>query len=138
MTQNPENPYGKPSEAAPSYAAPAPYDQPGQGAPYGATATDPGKTLAIVSIILPFVGFSLVGLILAIVAKVKSKKAGYKNTLAFASIIVNIVVLVLSIIAIILIIVFFANVANEISEACRNGAESVTINGETVSCQGIS
>lgn len=50
---------------------------------------NPGKTLAIISLVLPFLSLSAVGLVLAIIAKVKSKKAGFKNTLATVSIVLN-------------------------------------------------
>jgi hypothetical protein len=128
-------PYGQSAPQAPPapYAAPAPYGQQPAGYP-GAPATDPGKTMAIIAVILPFVGFSLVGLILGIIAKAKSKKAGYKNTLALVAIIISIVAIVASIIVTIVLVVFFANLANEVTQACQNGAETVTINGQLVSC----
>ncbi len=157
MSSNtPENPYGQqppPGAGAtpPDYGAPAPtdapqaygqqppaYNQPPQsGAPYGAPANDPGKTMGIIALVLPFVGFSLVGLVLGIIAKVKSKKAGFKNTPALIAIIVSIVVTIASIIAIVAGIVFFMNVANEIAEACQNGAETVTINGDVIPCSNV-
>ncbi|WP_104091592.1 DUF4190 domain-containing protein [Arthrobacter sp. GMC3] len=148
---NPENPYAKPvqpAEPAP-VAPPAPYAQPVQPAPYGqqpgqyvqqpggyapAPATDPGKTMAIIAVILPFVGFSLVGLILGIIAKVKSKKAGYKNTLALVAIIISAVAIVVSIIGGIILIVFLGNLANEITQACQDGVGTVTVNGQIVDC----
>lgn len=74
-------------------------------AQYAAPATsDPGKTLAIISLILAFF-FNLAGLVLAIVAKSKSKKAGFKNSLATVSIVVNVVVLLLSIVAAVLFVI---------------------------------
>lgn len=82
--------YGGPPQA-PQYGAP-----PAGGAPgYPATAQDPGKTMGIVGLVLSFLGcLSIVGLILSIVALNKSKKAGYKNGVALAGIIVGAVVLV--------------------------------------------
>lgn len=144
MSQIPENPTGKPVPSAPQ----APYTQPGApaaygqqpGQYYGAPVVDPGKTMAIVSIILPFVGFSIVGLILAIIAKRKSTKAGFKNGLALGSIIVNAVVIVVSIIITIFAIVAFMNVldlTNQAIEACQSGAETVTIAGQVFSCSSV-
>ena len=52
-------------------------------------ASDPGKTLAIVGIVLGVIGLSLIGLILSIIAIVKSSKAGFKNTLAIVGIVLN-------------------------------------------------
>lgn len=49
----------------------------------------PGKVLAIISLILAFLGLSLIGLILAIVAKIKSRRAGLKNNLAVVSMVIN-------------------------------------------------
>ncbi len=77
----------------PAYTAPA-----GGAATYGG-ATDPGKTMGIVGLVLSFLGcLSIVGLILSIIARNKSKKAGYNNGLALAGIIVGSIVLVISII----------------------------------------
>lgn len=64
---------------------------------------DPGKTLGIVGFVFAFVGLQLVGLILSIIGFNKSKKAGFKNTLAFVGIILNAVFLVLGT----LIVAFF-------------------------------
>lgn len=142
-----ENPQSNPGQQPPAYGQQPPVytGQPSapqgqQPGPYGAPAVDPGKTMAIVSIILPFVGFSLIGLILAIIAKGKSKKAGYKNTLAFASIIINVVILILSIIGAIIGIIFFMNfieMTNQAVEACQSGAETVTIAGQVYNCSSL-
>ncbi|SMF25727.1 hypothetical protein L603_001800000110 [Cellulosimicrobium cellulans J34] len=93
---------------APQYGAPqAPqYNAPQQGSPYSAPGQgeDPGKTMGIVGLVLSFLGcLSIVGLILSIVAYNKSKKAGYKNGVALAGIIVGAVVLVISIIVAIVV-----------------------------------
>ncbi len=157
MSSNtPENPN---SQKSPSYGTPAPSDapqaygqqppapygappppygqQPQFDTPYGAPASDPGKTMGIIALVLPFVGFSLVGLVLGIIAKIKSKKAGFKNTPALIAIIIGSVITIGSIIAIIVAILYFADIANQVSEACGNGAETVTINGQVISCQGV-
>lgn len=60
----------------------------------------PGKGLGIAGFILAFVGAQVVGLILCIVGYRQSKKAGFKNTLAFVGIILNSVFLALAIILI--------------------------------------
>ncbi|WP_104110574.1 MULTISPECIES: DUF4190 domain-containing protein [unclassified Arthrobacter] len=138
MSSNtPENKYGQPGQnPAPYPQAPAPSgQQPGQ---YGAPAVDPGKTMAIIAIILPFVGFGLVGLILGIVAKVKSKKAGYKNTLALVAIIISAVAIVASIIVTIVLINFSLDLAQQLVELCQDGSETVTVNGQPVSCSSVS
>lgn len=150
MSNTPENPYASQTPSAPYNNAPAgkdaygnaTYGGPSAPAPYnggqnGPAGVDPGKTLAIVGLILPFVGLSLVGLILGIVAKIKSSKAGYSNGLALAAIIVSAVFLVVSIIVSIFLINGAITLAQAV-EACANGAESVTINGETISCSSVS
>ena len=87
---------------APQYGAPqAPqYNAPQGGTPgYSAPAQDPGKTMGIVGLVLSFLGcLSIVGLILSIIAFNKSKKAGYKNGVALAGIIVGAIMLVISIV----------------------------------------
>ncbi len=136
MTSNsPENPYGKPVQQAPysqpaTYGTPAPYSQ--QGYP-GAPAVDPGKTMAIIAVILPFVGFGLVGLILGLVAKSKSRTAGFKNTLALVAIIISIVAIIGTIIAGIFVGIYVAEVANQV-QACLDGAQTVTVNGQIIDC----
>lgn len=56
---------------------------------------DPGKTLGIVGLILAFI-LPLFGLIISLVARSKSKKAGHKNVLALIGIIVSIVLMALA------------------------------------------
>lgn len=162
--QNPQQPGGTPS-GPPAYGAPQPgepqqppqapqygasqasqygapqapqYGAPQAGAPsYSAPGQDPGKTMGIVGLVLSFLGcLSIVGLILSIVAFNKSKKAGYKNGLALAGIIVGAIVLVLTIIG---SIVFFSTVGavtQEVLDAC-SGVPSgtvVEVRGEPVTC----
>ncbi|GLY57891.1 MAG: DUF4190 domain-containing protein [Cellulosimicrobium funkei] len=154
--QNPQQPGGTPS-GPPAYGAPQPgepqqppqapqygapqapqYGAPQAGAPsYAAPGQDPGKTMGIVGLVLSFLGcLSIVGLILSIVAFNKSKKAGYKNGLALAGIIVGAIVLVLTIIG---SIVFFSTVGavtQEVLDAC-SGVPSgtvVEVRGEPVTC----
>ena len=66
--------------------------------PTAPSAVDPGKTLGVVGFILAFVA-NLFGLIISIIALNKSKKAGYKNGLALAGIIISSIGLVLGTIA---------------------------------------
>ncbi|MET4001959.1 MULTISPECIES: DUF4190 domain-containing protein [Arthrobacter] len=157
MSENPENPYGQPVKTQAPYSqpgqAPAPYGQQPpapygqQPAPYGAPAVDPGKTLSIVAIILPFVGFGLVGMILGFVALSKSKKAGFgRNTLALVAVIIGGLAVVASIIATIVIVVAAMNAVNEVGgldlitqvvNQCQStGAESVVVDGLEYSCAG--
>lgn len=77
-----------PQQTPPIYQSPV-------GAPPVQGGEDPGKTLAIIGLVLAFVGVQLVGLILSIIGRSKSKKAGFKNTIATVGIWLNAVFLVL-------------------------------------------
>ncbi|HEY0965551.1 MAG TPA: DUF4190 domain-containing protein [Candidatus Saccharimonadales bacterium] len=96
-----------------------------QQAPIG---EDPGKSLAIAGIVLAFF-MQLVGLILSIVAKKKSKAAGFDGRLATIGIILNIVLLVLSLLITITILsLIFLTTAKTIQERSKTGeAQSAAI-----------
>jgi len=109
--------YGAPAPAAPQapqYGAAGPVAPQGYGAP---EQTDPGKTLGIVGLVLSIIGCtSLIGLILSIVALNKSKKAGYKNGIALAGIIVGAIMLVVLIVVGIVAGIGIAELAEKCSE----------------------
>lgn len=99
-------------------------------APAAAPAAVPGKTLGIVGLILAFIGpLSLLGLILSIVAKVQSKRAGVKNTPATVGIVIGIIVIVLT-------IVLYVTVFATLLSACNGLEPGVydTGNGGTLTC----
>ncbi|MGO4103132.1 DUF4190 domain-containing protein [Leifsonia sp. YAF41] len=74
-----------PAPGVPSAQDPA-YSYPPAAAP-----ERPGRTLGIVGFVLSFVGFiDVAGLIICIVAMVKSKRAGQRNGFALAGIIISI------------------------------------------------
>ncbi len=102
-----------------------------------APAATPGKTLGIVGLILAFF-IPLVGLILGIVGLSQSKKAGRKNGIAVAAIIVSLVFIVIAIVAFILIGVA-ASQGIDAVQACQTLGESgtVTVNGVTVECSTV-
>jgi hypothetical protein len=92
QSPTPEQPTGQPVETQPMAQ---PVAQPAMAQPMAAPAPtvqseDPGKGMGIASLILGFF-IPLAGLILGIIAKGKSKKAGHKNGLALAGIIVSII-----------------------------------------------
>ena len=125
--------------AAPQPPQAAPY----QAAPYQAAPAQagvvPGKTLGIVALILAIL-MPVIGLILGIVAVVQSKNAGVKNGIGLAAIIVGAVLTVIGVITTIIIIgslAAFSGGAMEAVEACMNGAETVTIAGQTVFCSDV-
>ncbi|MEK8227797.1 DUF4190 domain-containing protein [Oerskovia sp. M15] len=104
---------------------------------YGAPATDPGKTLGIVGLVLSILGCtSLIGLILSIVAFVKSRKAGFKNGIALAGIIVGAILVVASIVGGIIFAVAGGALVNDLLEACENipSGDTVVWQGEVVTC----
>lgn len=112
-----QNPYGQ--SAAP-YGQPQqqPYGQQQYGQqPYGYAQPVGPKTnvMAIISLIAPFVGFSLVGLVLGIIALGQIKKTGEQgHGLALAGTIVSGAILALSVI---LIIFYFLAIAGIVGAA---------------------
>lgn len=74
---------------------PAPVAQPAAATP---AAADPGKTLGIVGFVMSILGFGLISLVMSIIAKSQSKKAGFSNGFALAGIIISAVTTVLGII----------------------------------------
>lgn len=83
---------------------PVNYNAPNGSYPPAAGGDFPGKTLGIVGLICAIV-FSLVGLIISIIANNQSKKAGFKNTPAFVGIIIGIVTTALTVIYVIVAII---------------------------------
>ena len=128
--------YGQPPAPGYGQAQSSPYGAAGgYGGGYGQPAENPGKTLGIVglvcSIIMPI---SLVGLILSIVAMVKSKKAGMSNGFALAGIIIGAVFTVIGIILIILLIAgaIFAGQAFEFCQTAGPGIQE--FQGQEIDC----
>jgi hypothetical protein len=76
-----QQPYGAPgAEGVPPGYAPGGYPPPYPGYP-APPVLDPGKTLGIVGFVLAFI-FSLAGLIVSLIARSRSKRAGFKNAFA--------------------------------------------------------
>jgi hypothetical protein len=154
-------PYGQPASGPQSSGQPSefqPYGQPASGQQYGQQpygqsygqpgypqqnqdgqsyqgqmVQDPGKVYGIISIILPFVGFGLVGLVLGIIGRIKSKRAGYKNVLALVGIILGAISVVVGILIIIAIVTAFGSIA----EVCNNlGPGTHVQDGITYTCPG--
>ena len=105
-------------------------------APVQTTSPDtyPGKGLGIAGLILAIL-IPLVGLILSIIAKSQSKKAGYKNGPATAGIWISIVLMVLGAIVIGLVTWFSIPAASGIMEVCNELGEGVwEVDGVTYTC----
>ncbi|MEO7005537.1 MAG: DUF4190 domain-containing protein [Terrimesophilobacter sp.] len=78
----------------------------------------PGKTLGIVGLILAFV-FTLAGLICSIIALTQSRRAGYKNGIALAGVIVSGAFIVIGILIAIVVVMVVVS-------ACTSGAAVCT------------
>lgn len=106
---------------------PAPAPTP---APVPAPTSD-GKTLGIVGLVLAFV-FALAGLIVSIIARSQSKKAGVPNTPATVGLVLSIIFLIGQIVTIILLTTVFASLLN----ACADLPPGVYTleNGGTLTC----
>lgn len=87
----PTNPPEQPATEQPRQPLP-----PQQQQPAGYSVENPGQTLGIISIILPFVGFSVVGIVLGAISRSKSKQAGMSTSLGTVGLIISIIVTVLA------------------------------------------
>ncbi|MBG6183309.1 hypothetical protein IWX65_001258 [Arthrobacter sp. CAN_A214] len=133
-----QSPYGQPGAQA-QYGQ-SPYSSDGGGYPgqqgYGAPPRDnPGRTLGIVGFVLAFIPFlNPVGVIVSIIALVKSKKAGMGNGLAVAGIIIG----ALATIGLVLLIaglVAAAPLIQEVAEFCEQAGPGPQIyNGQEIDC----
>lgn len=110
--QEPQQPNPTPTEpVAPAPAPevqtapqPAPAPEPATNAnPAPASNEDPGHTMGIIGLVLVFF-MPLAGLIVSIIARSKSKKAGHNNTLATVGIIVNLFFMLISLIAVVFLV----------------------------------
>ncbi len=111
-----------------STSAPAP--APVQTAP----ETFPGKGLGIAGLILA-IFIPLVGLILSIIAKSQSKKAGYKNGPATAGIWISIILMVLGIIIGVVVAMTLGSAVGNVAAICSELGEGVwEVEGVTYTC----
>lgn len=111
-------------------AVPAP---PAPPAPAPA-ASEPGKGLGIAGLVLAFF-IPLVGLILSIIARSQSKKAGVPNTPATVGLILSIVFLVIGIIVAIIVGVSLASAAAYLTQVCTELGDGVhEVGGVTYTC----
>ena len=112
------------SQTAPDYAAqPAPQNPPGQQATPSQQPAAAGQggtdVMGIISIVMAFIGFSLIGLIIGLVGASKAKKEGRSPTLSRIGWILNLVFTV--VIGLILIFTIFL-AAPRLQEASRDTA----------------
>ncbi|BBE21659.1 hypothetical protein MN0502_05420 [Arthrobacter sp. MN05-02] len=127
--QQSASPYGQQGQ----YGS-GPGNYPGQQGYQGQPAENPGRTLGIVGFILAIL-IAPVGLIISIVAFVKSRKARMGNGFALAGIIIG-ALFTIGLIIIIGLIAAAAPLIQEVAEACQGVAsgETVTVQGQSVTC----
>lgn len=119
-----------PAPIEPGLSSPTPV-QPVATPPATLTPENPGKTLGIVSFILSLAFLGLIGLILGIIAKKKSKQAGQTNGFALAGIIIGIVNIV--VVSFVMFILAYNGV--RIAAKCSSlGAGVHVVDGMTYNC----
>ena len=107
---------------------PAPVPAPGP-----APVSD-GKTLGIVGLVLAFV-FALAGLIVSIIARGQSKRAGVSNGPATAGIVISIIIMVLGLIIAIAFAALGASIFGGIAQVCAELGSGVhEVGGVTYTC----
>jgi hypothetical protein len=116
------------TSAAP--AAPA-TDAAPAAAPMTPTAENPGHGLGIASLIVSILGAGLIGIILGVIGLNKSKKAGQKNGLALAGIIVGALNLI---VVTIIIVVSLMGVAQLATKCAELGTGTHIESGVTITC----
>lgn len=128
-----DQPYG---QAPVGYGQGSPYGTPGgYGGGYGQPAENPGKTLGIVGLICAIIWpISIVGLIISIIAMVKSRKAGMGNGFALAGIIIGAIGVITGIIAIVGLIALIP-FSQEVVEFCQTAGPGVQeFQGQEIDC----
>jgi heme/copper-type cytochrome/quinol oxidase subunit 2 len=99
-----------------------------------APAASDGKTLGIVGLILA-IFIPIVGLIVSIVARSQSKRAGVSNGAATAGIVISILIMVIGIIVAIVVGVSGAALFGNLAQICAEyGTGEWVINGVTYTC----
>ncbi|GAB2466136.1 DUF4190 domain-containing protein [Xylanimonas ulmi] len=115
-----------PQQPQPHYASAAP---PSAGPSAPATSV-PGRGLGIAGFVTAFL-VSPVGLVLSIIALVQSRKAGHKNGLALAGVIVSVLVTI----GWVVVIIVTVSLAAELLETCRDlGPGTHVVGGATYTC----
>ncbi|MUK02502.1 hypothetical protein GM708_11560 [Vibrio cholerae] len=101
----------------------------------GQPAENPGRTLGIVGFILAIL-IAPVGLVISIVALVKSRKAGMGNGLALAGIIIGVLFSIIGGLIMFALIAFFADITQQLIQACEGlpSGTPVTIEGQPSQC----
>lgn len=97
-------------------------------------AASDGKTLGVVGVVLAIL-IPLVGLIVSIVARGQSKRAGVPNGAATAGIVISIILLVIGIIVAVVFAVAGASIFGGLAQVCATYGPGVwEIDGVTYTC----
>jgi len=98
---------------------------------YAMSNPNPGKNLGIAGLVLTFL-VAPIGLILSIMALVKSKRAGFKNGLAVAGIVLSAIFTIISVVILIVVVPLAADLFNQ----CRDlgPGNHLLDNGITLTC----
>lgn len=128
-------PYGQQPPTGYGQTQGSPYGSPGGYGGYGQPAENPGKTLGIVGLICSIIWpISIVGLIISIIAMVKSRKAGMGNGFALAGIIIGAIGVITGIIAVIGLIALIP-FSQEVIEFCQTAGPGVQeFQGQEIDC----
>ncbi len=118
-----------PPTAPPAAPPPAPQAaMPMQPVPAG--GDDPGKGMGIAALIFAFIA-PLIGFILGLMARSKSKKAGHKNGLALAAIIISTISMVVGLLIASMIILL---AVSRLQECEKLGPGTHIVDGQTITC----
>lgn len=134
--QQPAAGYGQQQGAGYGQPQGSPYGTPGgYGGGYGQPAENPGRTLGIAGLICSIIWpISIVGLIISIIAMVKSRKAGMGNGFALAGIIIGAIGVITGIIVIIGLIALIP-FSQEVVEFCQTAGPGVQeFQGQEIDC----
>ncbi len=102
--------------------------------PAAAPAASDGKTLGIVGLVLAFL-FSIAGLIVSIIARGQSKRAGVPNTPATVGIVISIIGIVLGLIWIIVLVAGGAALFGGLAQVCAEYGPGVwNVDGVEYTC----
>lgn len=98
------------------------------------TQDSPKNALALIGFILAFIS-SIAGLIVSIIALVKSRRTGVKSTLALWGVIISSVLLVIQLITTIVFTAFL--LSPEVTRCLENGSAYVVVDGEVIECPAL-
>ncbi len=118
---DPSQPAMPTQQSIPNYSQPV---SPFQAQP--AVAEDPGKTLSIVGLILAFF-VSIAGLIVSIIGRKKSRKAGYSGTIGLIGIIISIITTVFWFLVFLAVMLYAYNGVQKKSLQFKQSAQEQTI-----------